>query len=259
MEMTSVGNEAMRKGAVIVAVLIAVLAALILVGMQRSHAGMADNHKRGQNEMTKMFRVFHDLCEDLGLSYWAIGGVLIGAVRSGGWVEWDGDVDVCMFEDDFSVLLRNRDMLPSWMFVQIAEEDVYYDNHEISKIRHKYARYADWDPALWHHGLQIDIWRIRRDGNGWQAMLSDGTFGDDPDSTVSAMMRAGERNLPLVKLPFEGIDMWVSADYQNYLTELYGGCPPALPPPEQRKCHEGTFAFDVPDVWKTMYRDLYRN
>lgn len=49
---------------------------------------------------------FDGLCERLGLRYWALSGTLLGAVRHGGFIPWDDDLDVGMMRGDIR-LLRN--------------------------------------------------------------------------------------------------------------------------------------------------------
>ena len=42
--------------------------------------------QRAQLEMSAMFKAYHELCQELNLTYFAFGGMLIGAVRNGGHV-----------------------------------------------------------------------------------------------------------------------------------------------------------------------------
>ncbi len=45
------------------------------------------------------------ICRSLGLEYWIMYGTLIGAVRHGGFIPWDDDLDIAMPRPDFCKLL----------------------------------------------------------------------------------------------------------------------------------------------------------
>lgn len=47
---------------------------------------------------------FDEICAREGLSYWALSGTLLGAVRHGGFIPWDDDPDLGMMRDDIRAL-----------------------------------------------------------------------------------------------------------------------------------------------------------
>ncbi|MDY5273766.1 MAG: LicD family protein [Arcanobacterium sp.] len=57
-----------------------------------------------QEKSWAMYEYFADFCDRHGLIYYACGGCCIGAIRDGGFVPWDDDVDVFMPRPDYEKL-----------------------------------------------------------------------------------------------------------------------------------------------------------
>lgn len=53
-----------------------------------------------------IYKQLFDVCENLGIKLYLLGGTLIGAVRHGGFIPWDDDIDVCMSRPDYNKLLK---------------------------------------------------------------------------------------------------------------------------------------------------------
>lgn len=51
-----------------------------------------------------MLTEFHDFCKKNNLTYYMVGGTLLGAVRYGGFIPWDDDVDLAMPRKDYERL-----------------------------------------------------------------------------------------------------------------------------------------------------------
>lgn len=58
-----------------------------------------------QLKQLDMLKYFRDFCDNNGLTFYLCGGALIGALRNGGFVPWDDDVDVLMPRDDYERLV----------------------------------------------------------------------------------------------------------------------------------------------------------
>ena len=62
--------------------------------------------KTAQKVMMSALQWFHDTCEKHELDYWLDFGTLLGAVRHGGFIPWDDDLDVSMPRSDFERFLQ---------------------------------------------------------------------------------------------------------------------------------------------------------
>ena len=63
-----------------------------------------------QSKLLDMFKWFHNVCEENGLKYYALGGTMLGAVRHRGFIPWDDDIDFGMPREDYEkfLLLMHR-------------------------------------------------------------------------------------------------------------------------------------------------------
>ena len=69
------------------------------------------------------------VCRKHGISYWIDAGTLLGAVRHGGFIPWDDDVDVCVLRKDYP---RAREVLmnelpDAYKFVDWTTDPNYFD------------------------------------------------------------------------------------------------------------------------------------
>lgn len=55
--------------------------------------------------MLKMLSEFHNFCTENNIKYSLIGGSLIGAVRNGGIIPWDDDIDIILMPEEYNKLV----------------------------------------------------------------------------------------------------------------------------------------------------------
>lgn len=110
--------------------------------------------------ITDVLREFHEICHRNGLTYYAVGGTAIGAVRHKGIIPWDDDIDVAMPRPDydrFMEICRNQD-LGNYELVSSENRDDY--NLSFPKLCNKNTTLVErWDtPCV--IGLFIDIFPL---------------------------------------------------------------------------------------------------
>lgn len=80
-----------------------------------------------QLRVLELLKVFHRVCSARGLRYFITAGTLLGAVRHGGFIPWDDDLDVAMPRPDYDCLIAHAaGWLPPHAELVCAENDASY-------------------------------------------------------------------------------------------------------------------------------------
>ena len=104
--------------------------------------------------------VIHRICTEHGLRYSLAYGTLIGAVRHGGFIPWDDDIDLLMPRDDYEKLLSIwNDVAPEEYILQNDRTNPDYTN-TFTKIRKDHTTFLQTDAERekgYHKGVFVDI------------------------------------------------------------------------------------------------------
>lgn len=121
--------------------------------MERSHTGLPDkniknmdfykeikeysqqNLRACQLKQLAILEEIDKICKRHKIEYWLDGGTLLGAVRHGGFIPWDDDIDIGMSLEDekrFEEIAPKE--LPDWLYLQTPESDPG-SKEPITKIR----------------------------------------------------------------------------------------------------------------------------
>lgn len=218
--------------------------------------------QKAQQIMTNMFKHFDQLCRKYNIKYWAIGGTLIGTVRKdkilengnnvGGWIPFDGDIDIAMMRNEYEIFKNVSHELPCTMFLQDKRSDSRYRSSNCCKLRDLNSHYLNYTPEYAHHGLQIDIFL-------WD-YKNQYVFYNQLEKNRYEEIYHHEIIFPLKEMEFEGFNIFVPNKYDKYCKSNFGTWPMPYLPIEKRLPHEGDVDPDKPHpidlVW---YPHLYNS
>ena len=69
--------------------------------------------KKIQEEILSILDDFLAICREHHLEYYGIAGTGIGAIRHGGFIPWDDDIDLAMPRADYEILVSNAASITS--------------------------------------------------------------------------------------------------------------------------------------------------
>lgn len=113
---------------------------------------------RLQNCILNIAKYIHDFCVENGIIYCLMGGSALGAVRHGGFIPWDDDLDIFMTPDNYEKFRV--------LFQEKGDKDNYYLQEKslgglvsTAKLRYNYSTYieeVEKDMDV-HKGVFVDI------------------------------------------------------------------------------------------------------
>jgi hypothetical protein len=147
------------------------------------------------SDLHELLLVFIEICEKEKINYFAIGGTLLGTVRSGGLLPFDDDIDLGVLDDDYEKLKN---------YMNQYNNDTYY--FEDIFFGHKFKkRNSDVFIDIMIFEKVNDKYVIDPNNNPW------------PESSFNNI----DEILPLEKLPYNGFLINVPNKYIDYLHRNY--------------------------------------
>ena len=132
--------------------------------MQENIPQATGNLRALQLRMTEILLEVDKVCRSNGIRYWIDFGTLLGAVRHGGFIPWDDDVDICVLEDDFDKFVEAcTKSLPEWLYVQTEKNEPKSGmGGGFLKIRDRRSLYInDFDSFQldYNKGIFVDVFK----------------------------------------------------------------------------------------------------
>lgn len=123
------------------------------------------NRREGQLRMLEMLFFFDEFCKKNNLNYWLDGGTLLGAIRHGGFIPWDDDLDVDMPYPDCVKLVKlfsDRQIGDYVLQTHRTDEGYYRFWPVLRDTKSEYLHEDDLytEKTLKFRGCQIDVFPV---------------------------------------------------------------------------------------------------
>lgn len=188
----------------------------------------------------EMAAFFHNFCMQQGLTYFLCGGCCIGAVRNGGFIPWDDDVDIFMPRTDYEKLKQIWIDTPTYS-IQYTTKEKLTQNQFLTICDNTTTFIKTYQKDLdINHGLVLDVlpldgcpkgWR-RKAQKFWALLHSLFIVGRAPENHGRAIYLIGRTLLALAPFPCWRYNIWRLCEKKmsqypiedcDYITELCSG------------------------------------
>lgn len=117
-----------------------------------------------QLKMLEILETVTSIADKHNIPYWLSGGTLLGAMRHGGFIPWDDDIDIELLLPDYKKLLQKlSEELPDTFYLQTPKDKGY--RLLFTKVRDRNSTVHEEDDELDRYtekGLYIDIFPEER-------------------------------------------------------------------------------------------------
>lgn len=112
-----------------------------------------------QDKILYIMKYVDKVCRDNGITYYIMGGTALGAVRHGGFIPWDDDLDIFMTPSEYAKFKKiMEEENPSEFMIQEWRTTKEY--LEYAKVRMNGTTFIEEsfvDRKDMHHGIYVDI------------------------------------------------------------------------------------------------------
>lgn len=125
---------------------------------------MADTLRTLQLTQLEILKKIDQVCRKHQIPYSLYAGTLLGAVRHGGFIPWDDDLDLCMARADYERFLSVWEREPHEGYLLQNKENAPGFTQSFTKIRKDHTTFlqSEAEAGQYHTGIFVDIFPIDR-------------------------------------------------------------------------------------------------
>lgn len=189
--------------------------------------------KELQNCILNICQYIHEFCEENNIKYCIMGGTALGAVRHGGFIPWDDDIDLFMTPEEYGKFKKLFEEKGDREHFYLQEKGRFKGGVSSAKLRMNNTTFIeemtkDWDI---HQGIFVDIMLLQNYPDNklsrcwmllWENYLhmkKAAEFNYDRRGALVNMMLAPFRWLPrnfLIEYASNQINKYQSKECKNY-------------------------------------------
>lgn len=123
-----------------------------------------EDFRRLQLAQLEIMDEIHRLCIRHGIVYYMIGGTVLGAVRHGGFIPWDLDIDIAMKREDYDHFKEvcEEELSSRFSYRDYANTHNYDHPHALVCINHTILvnKFDKYNPNKENLGIYLDIFPL---------------------------------------------------------------------------------------------------
>ena len=112
-----------------------------------------------QNKILETMKYIDRLCRENGIVYYIMGGTALGAVRHGGFIPWDDDLDIFMTPEEYAKFKKvfYDDNSSAFMLQEWRTTPNYLEYVKVRMNGTTFIEESFKDNREMHHGIYVDI------------------------------------------------------------------------------------------------------
>ena len=125
---------------------------------------MDERLKRLQETQIDILDKIDEICNQNNIKYSLYAGTLLGAVRHGGFIPWDDDLDICMPRKDYDNFINIWNKYQNEGYILQNKECSPKFTQSFTKIRKDHTTFLqyEFERGAYHTGIFVDIFPLDR-------------------------------------------------------------------------------------------------